>query len=299
MMLLVKCSMKYCSSDIGKIALMNFASKFLVKKFVKELVVHTELGQRFALSFPEDVGYESIYFYNSYETGTTDTLKRLIKSDDIVFDIGANIGWYTTLFAKIIGAGQCHAFEPVPKIFEKLKKNCLLTECKENVIINNLALGDLNQKVQLHTFSGLPHGHSSIKSFNRRDSVISETRMITLDEYVAERQLRKVDLIKVDVEGAELKVLEGASKLFSTDTPPMWLFEMNQETSSAFGYHPGDILDMLKKKSDYEFYRIKGAWGRLEYLNSTSDCQNGDNVLCVTSKHIKERLAALKELAIR
>ena len=65
---------------------------------------------------------------------------KSFQTDDICLDIGANIGWYTTLLQKIVGQkGSVHAFEPVPKTFSLLEKNAKLNSNYENTYLNNLA----------------------------------------------------------------------------------------------------------------------------------------------------------------
>ena len=285
---------RYFPLGVGKSILINSARELLLNKVIKDLIVCSKDGLKFLLHFPQDKGWECIYFYRNYETGTTNLLKNILKHDDIVFDVGANIGWYTLLFAKILTDGQCHAFEPVPWIYDKLKANCSLNNVESNVFLNLMAMGNADKNVQLHTFSGLPHGHSSISSLSRDDFNINEAQMITLNEYIDIKKIEKVDLIKCDVEGAELKVLEGSSNLFSLKVPPMWVFEMNEETSKAFGYSPNDILKFLLKFHDYEFYRIKGAWGCVIPMDTIYDYENGDNVLCIVPKFHKERLLDIR-----
>src|SRR2546425_10948131 len=71
-------------------------------------------GRRFLLEFPRDRGYESVAVLGEFETGTTEALSRALRPSDVVFDVGANLGWYTTLFATQCSRGACHAFEPSP-----------------------------------------------------------------------------------------------------------------------------------------------------------------------------------------
>lgn len=285
---------RYSPIGVGKSILINSARELLLNRHIKDLIVCSKDGLKFHLHFPEDKGWECIYFYRNYETSTTNLLKNILKHDDIVFDVGANIGWYTVLSAKILTDGQCHAFEPVSWVYNKLYENCSLNNVGSNVFLNQMAVGNANKKVQLHTFSGLPHGHSSISSLSRDDFNINEAQMITLNEYIDIKGIDKIDLIKCDVEGAELEVLEGSTNLFSFQVPPMWLFEMNEETSKAFGYSPRDILKFLREFHDYEFYRIKSAWGRVIPMDTIYDYENGDNVLCIVPKFHKARLLNIR-----
>jgi len=259
-------------------------------RLTDELMVYTKDGPKLVLHFPEDKGWEYVYLNQGYETGTTNLLKRILRPDDIVFDIGANFGWYTILFSKIVTHGQCHSFEPVPWIYDKLKSNCSLNNIGDNVFLNQVALGSTNRIVCLHTFSGLCHGLSSISSLGRDGFSTSEAQMITLNEYIKSKNIKVVNFIKCDVEGAEFDVLKGSTGLFSLEVPPMWLFEANEETAKAFNHRPSDVFAFLRNFYDYKFYRVDGAWGKFMPMETIYDYKHGDNVLCIMPQFHEERL---------
>jgi FkbM family methyltransferase len=246
-----------------------------------ELIATSENGDRFSLSFPEDSGWETIYFGGAFETGTTRVILALLHDASIVFDVGANIGWYTVLAARMAPQGQCHAFEPVPRIFEKLLQNCRLNGLGDNVVANCLALGEGDGYAELYTFRGLPHGHSSRSDLGRTDFTAHRARMTTLDRYVREKAIGRVDLVKLDVEGGEMAVLRGANTLFELPSPPIWIIEMNVETAPLFDYAPEDLLEYVRARGNYQFVRIKEGWGRVHRMESLGGYAHGDNVVAV------------------
>lgn len=262
-----------------------------VKRFARRMMegatvkVRLDGKTRLLLSFPEDFGYEKICLSGSFETGTTTVLKKLVLEDDVILDIGANIGYYTTLFAAMVPKGHCHAFEPVEKIYEKLVRNCKLNGLDANISLNRLALGNREADSEMYTFSTLPHGHSSLSRLGRKDFTASTVSMITLDRYMLDNDMCKIDIVKVDAEGAEMMVLEGASRVFDLPEQPVWIFEMNDETSGALGFSPVNLLEYLLSKGEYRFCRIKRAWGETVPMDGLSDFENGDNVLCVPPNH--------------
>ena len=278
----LKLAYDFFPSKKPKRILKQFSIFFLRRKTIE---TWSKEGNKFLLSFPEDIGWESIYFEKTFETGTTDIIPRILKPTDTVFDIGANIGWYTVLMSKIIKKGHCHSFEPVPKIFNKLKQNCIANNLSKNLTLNKLALGDGEKNIKIHTFSGLPHGHSSLSTLGRTDFKKTKAKMITLDKYIEDNEISNLDFIKIDVEGAELKVLEGAKKILKLENPPIWLFEMNEETATEFGYHPTDILEYLLERREYIFYKVINGWGSLQKMKDTSDYHSGDNVFCIPVEH--------------
>lgn len=276
----------------GKRLLREVTCRIMWGRFTDKLLVHTKDGLKFVLHFPEDKGLEYVYTLQSFETGTTNLLKDILRPDDIVFDIGANLGWYTILCSKIVPRGECHAFEPVPWIFDKLNSNCFMNNATENTFLNQVAVGSTGRIVRLHTFPGEPHTHSSVSplAHGRRDFFVSEAQMITLNEYIKGKGIRVVNFIKCDVEGAEFEVLKGASDLFALEVPPMWLLEANEGTSKAFDYRPSDLFAFLKDFHDYRFYRVEGAWGNFMSMETIYDYQPGDNVLCIVPRFHQERL---------
>lgn len=247
-------------------------------------------GAKFVLSFPADHHLESIYFQGRFETGTSQLLKSLLRATDIVFDIGANIGWYTVLCARIATQGRCHAFEPSPAAFGRLKKNCELNGL--NLRLNNVALADTEGTATLYSFKSLGLGFSSLSPLGRTDYSSATVRLTTLDGYVRENGIKKVDLIKMDVEGAEMSVLAGAEAVLRAEPAPIWLVEMNQHTAEKFGYRPEELLARLQSYRQHKMFRCPEDWGPAVPMKQISDYRQGDNVFCVPPSHF-DRLAQL------
>lgn len=284
---IVKSIAWYCQKSpvkFGKAKLRMFGLRSLG---VTEVLTTSNDGIQFLLHMPEDSSWFSIYYDGNFETGTLEVLKRIVKSDDIILDIGANIGWYTTHISRLIPKGHCHAFEPVPSIFAKLKKHCEINNVQGNVTLNMLALGDKVGSVELHTFPDLPHGHSSISSLGRSTYDVSLAEMIPLDMYLTKNSLNKVDIIKIDVEGAEALVLEGAERLLQMSDPPIWVIELNKETSAVFGHTPSDLLKTLTAYGEYDFYRVVAGWGGCKPMATIYDYEHGDNAICVPKSKIE------------
>lgn len=160
------------------------------------------------------------------------------KLGSTVFDVGAHIGWYTLKASKLVGpAGVVVSFEPSPKTFELLEQN---TKHCENIKRINGAVSNFNGFAMLQLVTN-PEEHSLVYSSKKRIKV----QTITLDSFVT----FKPDLIKIDVEGAELKVLQGAQKILRAH--PKLIIETTQPVRTAkfleqFGYK----MRMLTEK-DY------------------------------------------------
>ncbi len=262
----------------GKAKLSKFALKSLG---IAEVEAQSNDGCTFLLRMPDDASWFSIYFDGNFETGTLELMKKVVKSDDVILDIGANLGWYTVHLAKLLPIRHCHAFEPVPNIYDKLKKHCEINGVSSKVTLNQCALGDQNGTIELHTFPDLPHGHSSISTLGKTNYVTSHAPMFKLDDFIASNNLEKIDFIKMDVEGAEALVLSGALELLKRKDPPVWVIELNIETAASFGHRPADLLNTLLSHNDYDLYKVDRGWGSTRRMKSVDDYENGDNAVCV------------------
>jgi FkbM family methyltransferase len=192
----------------------------------------------------EDVGRELVYG-GAYEPHDTAVLKRCLRPDDICIDVGANIGYYTTLMAKLAYAGEVHAFEPVPMNWHVLNCNLQLNNLKR-VFPNFAALAEKPGRI---SFSVSRDGaYSSIRATGREvEFEVIETEVKTLDSYVLASKLVKVDVIKADVEGAEGLVLAGSEKLFCDPVrrPRLVMLELFDPNLKVFGTGIDQILSRM------------------------------------------------------
>lgn len=96
----------------------------------------------------------------SYEPIETRVVTQCLSQGNIAIDVGANIGWYTTLLSQLVGPrSTVHAFEPVISTHHVLETNCRLNECT-NVTLNSIALGDRDGTVIMHYFPDEPCGNA-------------------------------------------------------------------------------------------------------------------------------------------
>src|SRR6266436_6124718 len=204
----------------------------------------------------EEVGRE-LYCRGIFESEETEFLKSLVTETSVCFDIGANIGYYSLLFASLSPRGFVHSFEPVPLNYHILCANSLLNGFT-NLNANLCAVGDREDNVEL--IVSTDSAYSSLVDTGRKPvaSKIS-VRMITLDEYCESNDIRRIDLLKVDVEGAEGRVLSGAQRIMENPErrprtamlelyePMLKRYESSIEEISAqmraLGYRPSVLMD--------------------------------------------------------
>lgn len=167
--------------------------------------------------------------------------KEKIQKNMNVLDIGANVGYYTINLANLVGEnGKIFAFEPDPSNFSILEKNIKLNNFK-NVILINKAVSNTLSPTTLFLNSSNTGGHSIVETGNSTKKIVVTTT--TLDEYF-KNFTDSIDLVKIDVEGAEYKVIIGGLNFFKKLKPKYLIteFELNNLVpSNTDSFYP-DIL---------------------------------------------------------
>lgn len=271
----------------GKVRLYLFAMSLCSEK-PGNRVVTTFDGRKIHVNLASGIS-DPVYFLGEYEREISKLVIKLVRKGDVCFDVGANYGWYASLFRSLCGTeGQVHAFEPLPDLFEKLERNMALTGDQKNVFLEPMALGDEIKNVTIHTFPDLTTGHNSLSPMGQEHFETTEVKMITLDSYLAEKDLGRVDFLKVDIEGAELLFLHGATSLFKLERPPYLLMEMALNTSRGFGYVPNDLIEFISSRAAYRFFTIDELDGRLTEIEGFAPEDIGANVLCVPEARMRD-----------
>lgn len=176
-----------------------------------------------------------------------------LREGMIVFDVGAHVGELTLLFSRFVGQhGQVHAFEASGETFERLQIVCEATN-RQNIVLNHVAIMDKEATVKLHVYD---REHSSWNSLAERplreygidiDPVgIEEVRAITIDAYCEQNGIAQIDLLKIDVEGAEYQVLLGAQRMLQDKRIRYCVFEFGQ-TTFDMGNNPDEMGAYLKR----------------------------------------------------
>jgi FkbM family methyltransferase len=252
---------------------------------IPEMVYPTKDGRKFEIG-PDDV-YWGIYYGLGYEPEVTNILSSLVKPDDVVLDVGTNFGWYTTLFAKIAGTGgKVHSFEPSPTTYEKLQKNIELNDCQNKVITNRCAVSDREGTTQINVFTKRSHACASLSTLGETDYQSFDTPLTTLNRYISDRSIDRVDFLKIDVEGSELAVLKGGADLLSSPAAPPMMIEINDDTSGAFGYGAEQIWDQLSGYGYDHFYAMTSGQ-KLERIHDVSGFKRLADVHMVHDKDEK------------
>jgi FkbM family methyltransferase len=154
----------------------------------------------------------------TYQRDVLDVMRRHVKTGMSAYDVGAHMGYFALVLAKLVGPnGRVLAFEPDPRNLEALRTN-LVTNGITNVSVTAAAVADESAEVTFATFpfSSVSHIADSRTPADARRITV---KAITLDSFVYEKGNPAPSFIKIDVEGAEARVLSGASRVLSEAAP--------------------------------------------------------------------------------
>ncbi len=171
-------------------------------------------------------------------------LRRFLQPGMTFIDLGAHHGLYSVLASALVGPrGRVLAFEPTPSIVRRLRWHVRLNGGR-NVEVFAAAVGAKKSTVTLFVPTRGVDTISSLRPPGRTDAPVQriEVELVSLDDVLAERHLIEVDLIKLDVEGAEPQVLDGAVQLLARQRA-LWLFEALDSTSAEFGGSARALVD--------------------------------------------------------
>lgn len=183
-------------------------------------------------------------------------IERVLADGMVGIDGGANLGIYTILFSRLVGAsGAVLSFEPGAVSYRRLERNIALNAAS-NVLAMNKALSDHCGCARLYHTSAGPIGYSLARDTSV-PSDYEEVATTTIDVAVDDAKLRRVDLIKLDIEGAEGAALRGARATL-TRHRPMVLFEVHPQAAIRTGVSRHDAWDLLSDLG-YELWGVTEA----------------------------------------
>ena len=189
-----------------------------------------------------------LLMHGEWEPEETELVKKLIKPGDVFVDVGANLGYYTLLAIRV-GASQAYAFEAQPSTYELLGKNVIINWMSKVVQYENLAVYSHTTDLEFFVRNNYP-GNSSLgfcppdqltKWFDTTTAV--KVHAVSLDDYFADKHA-KIDVIKVDVEGAEPAVFEGARRTLSQNPNIKVLCEWSPDQMATARQDPEHLVEI-------------------------------------------------------
>jgi FkbM family methyltransferase len=199
-----------------------------------------------------------------YEPFETEIVKTEVRKGDIVLDIGANIGYYTLIFANLVGPeGKVFAFEPDPGNFDLLEKN-VEANGYHNVILVNKAVSNKNGKIKLYLSDDIGD-HRTYDPGDGRKFV--EIEAVRLDDYFKQGTSR-VNFIKMDIQGAEWEAIQGMNLLLQKNRDVKVITEFSPKLLRISGIRPEDYLGLLINH-DLKLYHADERVQKIEPVDIT------------------------------
>lgn len=199
----------------------------------------------------------------SWEPLETDVVRRLCRSADFVLDIGGNIGWYSVIVAKVIGAaGRLITFEPDPDNFAILVRNLERVHGVGQTMPRHAAVSDREGVLQLFLAEGNRGDHRIFNDGTNRPSI--DVRTSTLDALLAD-ELRLPDLVKSDTQGSEARILRGARATLARGWRPVFVMEFWPFGLSGSGDDPMALWTELAALG-YEMFELTEEQAQLHPL---------------------------------
>ena len=232
----------------------------------------------------EEVPY-AILANGDFEKDETKMIRKIVSllpNDMVCFDIGANVGWYTLHVLKERSDAKVYSFEPGPLTFERLISNMKVNNFLTDNCIN---VGFFNSEGTMDFYYD-PNGSgaSSMVNLRNKDNVQKLTVAVsTIDSWIDEQKIDRLDFIKCDVEGSELFVYQGGMESIKKFKPIVFS-EMLRKWAAKFGYHPNDIIE-LYRNMNYGCYVITEDERLKEVLEVTEDTLETNYFFIHKEKH--------------
>ncbi len=182
-------------------------------------------------------------YLGCYERTETAVFKQVVRRGDVVVDVGANVGYFTALAAKLAGpSGRVLAFEPSPYAFSRLQQMVLVNNLRQ-VSVFNAGLSDRHGLVQLFLPPSTAHNHTPTMVPHEASQPV-DVEVRTFDECVQATRINQVKLMKVDVEGYEPRVLQGAYETAISGRIHHLLIEFNEYWLRRAGSSAGELHEL-------------------------------------------------------
>ena len=187
---------------------------------------------------------QKVMFYRGvFEPTTSRIILDALPVGGTFLDVGANAGHYTYLAAAAVGRSGCvHAIEAAPLTARRLRSDLQANGLTDRVVLHEVAVADVPGEMRLqHAPGPSPHGMRYLDpTATAGGELVSVT---TVDELLPNL---RADVVKIDVEGADLRVLVGMSKILAVDTPALIVVEVIDSLLQRFGDSTAELIEFMR-----------------------------------------------------
>lgn len=218
-----------------------------------------------------DLRAQKAYWLGTYEPEIKSILKKIIKKSDIVYDVGAHLGYFSLMSSVFCGKqGQVFCFEPNPENFEIIQKNIELNKI-ENIFPVKLAITNKKGKISFQKTNSSSQGHviGSLGETDFDKKNIIEVKSNTIDNFCLTELNPCPDIIKIDVEGEELNVFKGMRQVLEK-VKPIVVCEIHCKKGESYPDFKKKLLHILNSVN-YQIVEVGSndlhshPWGIIAY----------------------------------
>lgn len=198
---------------------------------------------------------QQLFWYGYYEKEVIAVWETLMQSDFTVLDIGANTGYYSLIASR--KAKQVYAFEPSSVMRIELEQNIALNSI-QNISIEPYAVSDQSGVATIYLSGSDNTGMSGLQPPENFSGATEQVNMISIDDWIVSKGSPRINAIKIDVEGAEMKVLKGMRQLLLRVSPEIVLIEVIDSLLSKYGNKTEDIFNFFTNAGYKPFEVLPG-----------------------------------------
>lgn len=226
-------------------------------------VVTIAAGGNQGMRMELDLQSEKDYWLGTYEMDLQKVIQQKVQKDWVVYDVGANIGYFSLFFSRVVGKnGRVFSFEPFPSNLERLKKNLRLNDLQDHVTVVPYAVIQETREIEFLVGAsgamGKASGSAGREDINAYGNSI-EVQGVSLDDWVYHREMPPPNAIKMDIEGGEILALRGMERLFK-EIRPIFFLELHGESAArvawtifhASGYKLCQMIESLPEVESFE-----------------------------------------------
>jgi FkbM family methyltransferase len=199
------------------------------------------------------------YFEQDYELNNINFINNYVQNKAVIIDVGAHIGLLSVILAKRAGnGGKVYSFEPTPSTFQILKETIKINHLDAVIVPVNAAVSNTEGKATFYVTNFVAHNSNSLsnnlRNYGNERGI--EVDVTSIDSFTHQNKTGKIDVIKIDVEGAEYSTLKGASRVID-ESRPFIILALHPDSIVNFGDTLSDIWDYVKSKNYHVFHLSK------------------------------------------
>ncbi|MFD4345046.1 FkbM family methyltransferase [Streptomyces coelicoflavus] len=255
---------RHAPGTVGKAALVERRLNAHLRDHPRRAVVEVRSGDRFAVD-TQDLIQRYLYLFGAWEPHLTGWLRRRLRPGDCFVDVGANIGVFSVLAARLVGErGRVVAVEASPDLHRRLEHNARLNGLG-NIRALNAAVSDRARTLTFTLASSRNTGANSIVPYDGPVESSFETEARTLPELLDPAEIATARVIKIDVEGAEGSVVRGLAPMLGALRPDAeFTVEVAPERMARLGDRVDELLGVMRD-AGFHTYRLANDYAPGSY----------------------------------